>query len=200
MKVFKSSKAENSYFNKIDWIRLIISMTIVFIFSSGFLSLLAQAKDMGYTIRISLIIATIVGVTLILDDILENRDRIYFLEKGKLSYIEMHEDKAGKLLTHKEYKNMIKENDLIDMNKNIKKYEGVDQGVIKEVLKVKKRLNKTIVKAIVKANEWEAIGRFTITKMELHEVEKEKTFIIMNDYENYDELIKHIKNNLFNNN
>ena len=189
MKVYKSNRKENSYFKKINWFRLIISMILVFIFSSGFLSLLAQAKDMGYTIKISIIITLIVGVTLILDDILENRDRVYFYDKKKLTFIEIHEDKIGKLLSYKEYRKILEENSLEDINKDIKKYEGIDQGTIKEVISIKKKCNRTKVKVLADMNEWEAVGRFTISKLTLNKVEKEKTFIIMNDYENYEELI-----------
>ena len=193
MKVYKSNRKENSYLKKINWFRLIISMVLVFAFSAGFLSLLAQAKDMGYTIKISLIITIIVGITLILDDILENRDRVYFYDKKKLTFIEIHEDKIGKLLSYKEYKKIIEENSLEDINKDIKKYEGVDQGTVKKVLSIKQKCNRTKVKVLADMNEWEAIGRFTISKLTLNNVEKEKTFIIMNDYENYEELIDIIK-------
>ena len=193
MKVYKSSRKINKWYEKISWLRLVVLVLSFFLFSTGLLSLLAQTKDMANTIRVSLIIALLIGLESILTDLLEHRDRIFFINKNKITYIEIHEDKEGKIYTHSTYYKMLDGKKSEEVHNDIENYEGIDKGEILEVRSIKKKSNRTIVKAKVRVKEWDAIGRFTISKMVLNEREKEKTFIIMNDYEGYSELIEKIE-------
>lgn len=196
MKTYKSNRNSNKWYEKINWLRLVILFLVIFVFFAGILNLLAQTRDMGNTIRVSLLIAALVGLESILVDLLEHRDRIYFVNKNKITYIEIHEDKDGKIFTHSTYNKILAETKPEDIHNHIEKHEGIDKGEVLEVLNVKRKSNKSIVKVKVKVKEWEAIGRFTISKMILNEREKEKKFIIMNDYEGYSELIEKLEKNM----
>ena len=193
MKIYKSNRKANKWYEKINWLRLVLLLLSFFAFSFAILSILAQMKDIENALKVSILISLLVGIESVLIDILEHRDRIYFINKNKITYIEIHDDKDGKIYTHLTYYKMLNGKDLEEVHNNIDKYEGIDKGEIIEVKSIKKKCNRTIVKAKVKAQEWDVVGKFTISKMTLNEVEKEKTFIIMNDYEGYSELIEKIE-------
>ena len=195
MKIYRSNKKSNSLFRKINWIKIFIVLAIIFTISFGVLSLLSQFKSLSNCIRTSSIIAVLIGLEFFLIDFYDNRDRIYFVNKNKISYIEIHEDRDGKLLTNTEYRKYLEDATPKEIYENQEKFEGVDKGEIIEVISIRKRINKTVVKVKVKSKEWDCVGRFTITKMFLNDKEKTKKFIIMNDYEDYNELINYFEKN-----
>ena len=195
MKIYRSNKKSNSLFRKINWIKIFIVLAIIFTISFGVLSLLSQFKSLSNCIRTSSIIAVLIGLEFFLIDFYDNRDRIYFVNKNKISYIEIHEDRDGKLLTNTEYRKYLEDATPKEIYENQEKFEGVDKGEIIEVISIRKRINKTVAKVKVKSKEWDCVGRFTITKMFLNDKEKTKKFIIMNDYEDYNELIKYFEKN-----
>lgn len=195
MKIYRSNKKSNSLFRKINWIKIFIVLAIIFTISFGVLSLLSQFKSLSNCIRTSSIIAVLIGLEFFLIDFYDNRDRIYFVNKNKISYIEIHEDRDGKLLTNTEYRKYLEDATPKEIYENQEKFEGVDKGEIIEVISIRKRINKTVAKVKVKSKEWDCVGRFTITKMFLNDKEKTKKFIIMNDYEDYNELINYFEKN-----
>ena len=195
MKIYRSNKKSNSLFRKINWIKIFIVLAIIFTISFGVLSLLSQFKSLSNCIRTSSIIAVLIGLEFFLIDFYDNRDRIYFVNKNKISYIEIHEDRDGKLLTNTEYRKYLEDATPKEIYENQEKFEGVDKGEIIEVISIRKRINKTVAKVKVKSKEWDCVGRFTITKMFLNDKEKTKKFIIMNDYEDYKELINCFEKN-----
>jgi len=195
MKIYRSNKKSNSLFRKINWIKIFIVLAIIFTISFSVLSLLSQFKSLSNCIRTSSIIAVLIGLEFFLIDFYDNRDRIYFVNKNKISYIEIHEDRDGKLLTNTEYRKYLEDATPKEIYENQEKFEGVDKGEIIEVISIRKRINKTVAKVKVKSKEWDCVGRFTITKMFLNDKEKTKKFIIMNDYEDYNELINYFEKN-----
>ena len=157
------------------------------------MNLLAVFKDQINVFRLSLVVAILVGIEVALNDLLENRDTIFFVKGNTVSYIEIHGDKNGKVFSYYDYMKIIEENNETNIFENIEKFEGIDKGKIINATSVKVKSNKTIVKALVKEKEWTDIGKLRRMELVLKDVEKNKKIVIMNDYNDYDELIDKIK-------
>ena len=193
MKIYKSNKDTIKWFQKINWLKLIVYAAISFGLVFLVMNLLAVFKDQINVFRLSLVVAILVGIEVALNDLLENRDTIFFVKGNTVSYIEIHGDKNGKVFSYYDYMKIIEENNEKNIFENIEKFEGIDKGKIINATSVKVKSNKTIVKALVKEKEWTDIGKLRRMELVLKDVEKNKKIVIMNDYNDYDELIDKIK-------
>lgn len=194
--ICKYNKEKSKWYKKIDWIRLSLTFVLVLAILYFTLDYLGLGKDSLYAFETSLTIAFLIGLELVLIDTLEHKDRIFVVEKDKVSYMEIHNQKDGKYLSDKEYETLIKKTKKVeDVLKNQKKYEGVDIGNIVKVNKISKRMNRVVVKAEVVEKEWKAKGVFTITDLDIIEKKYNKKFIISKEYENFDKLMKTLEKN-----
>ena len=129
MKVYKSNIKENKWYKKINWSMLILFAVISFLIPFIIFNVLTKGNTVGSVINISIYISLLVMLGLILNDLLENRDRIYFSDNKKISYIEIHDDKDGKIFTHKTYKKILDGKNPVEIHNNIKKYEGITKNM-----------------------------------------------------------------------
>ena len=192
MKIYKSSKNTIKWYRKINWLRLLILALLSFGLTFLITNLMSSFNELGNTFKLSLVISFLVSLETILNDILENRDRIFFIKGNTISYIEIHSEKNVKVLSHYDYIKILEDNNIETVHDNIEKFEGIDKGKIIKLINIKRKYNRTIVNAKVKVKEWTDEGKLTKLKMVLKDVEKDKKFIIMNDYNDYNELIDKI--------
>ena len=192
MKIYKSSKNTIKWYRKINWLRLLILALLSFGLTFLITNLMSSFNELGNTFKLSLVISFLVSLETILNDILENRDRIFFIKGNTISYIEIHSEKNVKVLSHYDYIKILEDNNVETVHDNIEKFEGIDKGKIIKIINIKRKYNRTIINAKVKVKEWTDEGKLTKLKMVLKDVEKDKKFIIMNDYNDYNELIDKI--------
>ena len=192
MKIYKSSKNTIKWYRKINWLRLLILALLSFGLTFLITNLMSSFNELGNTFKLSLVISFLVSLETILNDILENRDRIFFIKGNTISYIEIHSEKNVKVLSHYDYIKILEDNNIETVHDNIEKFEGIDKGKIIKLINIKRKYNRTIINAKVKVKEWTDEGKLTKLKMVLKDVEKDKKFIIMNDYNDYNELIDKI--------
>ena len=192
MKIYKSSKNTIKWYRKINWLRLLILALLSFGLTFLITNLMSSFNELGNTFKLALVISFLVSLETILNDILGNRDRIFFIKGKTISYIEIHSEKNVKVLSHYDYIKILEDNNIETVHDNIEKFEGIDKGKIIKLINIKRKYNRTIINAKVKEKEWTDEGKLTKLKMVLKDVEKDKKFIIMNDYNDYNELIDKI--------
>ena len=190
MEYFKSNNKNNKLYNKINWIKLLIVFVVSFIIFSLFFYYIGNSKDIDSTIINSIIISILLAIWSILNDILQNRTRIFVCNEKEIGYIEIHEEKTGKFLRDYEFQELIDKTDIKDIYSNNHLYEGIDKGIIKNIIKIKKKYNRTVLEANVIEKSWKSASRVSITKLYLVDKEYKKKFIIPNDYDNYEKLYK----------
>ena len=190
MEYFKSNNKNNKLYNKINWIKLLIVFVVSFIIFSLFFYYIGNSKDIDSTIINSIIISILLAIWSILNDILQNRTRIFVCNEKEIGYIEIHEEKTGKFLRDYEFQELIDKTDIKDIYSNNHLYEGIDKGIIKNIVKIKKKYNRTVLEANVIEKSWKSASRVSITKLYLVDKEYKKKFIIPNDYDNYEKLYK----------
>ena len=190
MEYFKSNNKNSKLYNKINWIKLLIVFVVSFIIFSLFFYYIGNSKDIDSTIINSIIISILLAIWSILNDILQNRTRIFVCNEKEIGYIEIHEEKTGKFLRDYEFQELIDKTDIKDIYSNNHLYEGIDKGIIKNIVKIKKKYNRTILEANVIEKSWKSASRVSITKLYLVDKEYKKKFIIPNDYDNYEKLYK----------
>lgn len=189
MKTFKYNKKNSKWYKKIDWIKIAFVSIILFLVLFVVLNSLQLGKDIILVLRTCLIIVFLIDFELCLNDVLENKKRIFLIDNDKISYVEIHDGKDGKLLSDREYDEMIKNVKVESIFSKQKDFEGIDCGEIVEVLNLKKRMNGIKIKVKVKSKEWKPIGVLAISRLELVEKEYIKKMVISKDYSNFDELL-----------
>lgn len=190
MEEFRCNKKNNKWYKKIDWKRAIIYYIILFIICFLVFYWLGKDKYISNAIFTSIIISFLIILEFVLNDLIENRKKIFYTEKNNIFYIELHDQKDGKFISDTDFDEIIKNKKAKEVYNNISDYEGIDCGKIEKVLSVKKKSNKIVVVALVKSKEWVPMGRITIKKLSLENKNKEKKIVIQNDFDNYDKLYK----------
>lgn len=190
MKFLKSNSKNQKFYNKINYIKLLIVFIVSLIAFFLFFYYIGQSKNLDNAIFVSIAIATLLSIGSIISDLSENRDRIFVINKKELGYIEIHKDRAGRFLKYNEYYDALDKYDNEEIYKENHLYEGIDKGVIKSVKSIKKKSNRMVVKANVESKEWKAAGKIMINKLYIVEKEYTKKFIITNDYDEYESLYK----------
>jgi len=190
MEIYKSNYKNNRLYNKINWIKLLTVFFVSFLSFSIFFYYIGNKSDLNNSIITSFIISILLSIWSILNDILQDRTRVFVVKDKEIGFIEIHEEKTGKFLRDYEFNELLLKNEVKEIYNNINLYEGVDKGIIKKVISVKKKYNRIVLVADVEKKEWQSASKVTISKLYLVDNEKRKKIIIPNDYDNYEKLYK----------
>lgn len=194
MEIFRSDKSNSKIYEKINYIKMLIVIVLSFLLFTLFLYYIGKQQNLDRAVITSFVISLLLGIGSVIGDILENRSRVFCIDKDEIGYLELHTDQVGgAFLRDKEYEDTLEKNGILEIYKNIQKYEGIDKGIIKNVISIKKKYNRMVVKAIVLEKQWKTSSFFTISKLYVVEKEKSKKIIIPNDYDNYNKLYKKLK-------
>ena len=190
MEEFRYNRKNNKWYKKIDWKKIIIFFIIILLICFLVFYFLGKDKYISKAISTSIIISSLITLKYLLNDLMEDRKKMFFIEKKNIFYVELHDQKDGKFISDSDFDEMIKGKSAKEVYDDISNYEGIDCGKVEKVLSVKKKLNKLIVSALVKSKEWVPIGRITIKKIALEDINTKKKIVIHNDFDNYDKLCK----------
>lgn len=190
MEVLQCNKNNTKWYSKINYLKLLLLFVISFLLFSIVLYYIGGEKDLNNAISVSFIISILLSIGSIIGDFVENRSRIFVIDKDEVGYIDIHKEKSGSFLRDIDFKEVIKEYDILDIYKNVHKYEGIDKVVIKKVLSINRKNNRMIVKVETISKEWKSTGFFTISKLFLVDKESTKKLIIPDDYDKYEKLYK----------
>lgn len=191
MEIFRSNKKNVKIYNKINYIKLLLVFSISFLLFSLFFYYIGREQNLDRSVLTSFAIALLLCVGSIIGDLIDNRSRIFLLNKDKLGYIEIHKDNlGGEYLRENEYFEVVDKYGIDDIFDDITKYEGIDKGIIKEVISLKKKYNRLVVKVKTEAKEWKSSSAWFISKVYLVDKERTRKMIIPNDYNDYVKLYK----------
>jgi len=189
MKTYKSNRKNKKISEKINYVKLLLVLIIPLIIFTSFFYYIGGKRDIGTSIQAAAKISLLLGIGSIVGDLIENRNRIFIIDKEDLGYIDIHTEKVGgPYLKDREFYDIIDKHEVEEVYKNNYQYEGIDKGVIKSIISLKKRNNRIVVKARVLEKVWKSASAFTITKLYIVEKEGKRKIIIPNDFDNYNEL------------
>ena len=191
MEYFKSNKKNKKIYEKINYTKLLLVIIISFVFFSIAFYYVGGEKDGYNNLRVASIISLLLGVSSVVGDLIDNRNRIFIIDKDDIGYIEIHTEKvSGPYLSDEEYFGIINKKGVEEVYKNNHSYEGVDKGIITGIISVKRKYNRIVVKANVIEKIWKSSSITTISNLYVVEKEKKKKIIIPNDFNNYEKLYK----------
>lgn len=193
MEVFKCNKNNVKWYKKINWAKILLIFVISFFVFYFFFYYISSGNDLNKIVFTSIVISLLISLYYVLSDLIENRDRIFFINKRDLGYIEIHKELSGKFLSSSEFDKIIRKEDIEEIYLKNYLYEGIDKGIIKSIKYAKKKSNCIVLKANVEEKVWKSTSRFTISKIYLTNRKRIKKIIIPNDYEEYNKLYKIIK-------
>lgn len=191
MEVFRYNKNNSKWYKKIDWIKILVIFIISFFIF--FLFFNAIGNDTDKALFTSFFVSFLISFNYVLSDLIENRDRVFILDKSTLGYVEIHKELSGKFLRTNEFYSILRKEDIDDIfNKNYL-FEGIDKGEILSINYIKKKSSCIVVKANVKEKRWKSISKFFISKVYLVEKKYKKKIIIPNDLDEYSKIYRFLK-------
>ncbi len=194
MEIYKSNGKNCKFYKKIDYIKLLLVIIVSLLIFSLFFYYIGKEQELCKSICTALIITVLISMGSIMSDLVDNRSRIFIINKNEIGFIEIHSEKVGgDFLKESEFNEILSKYDIEEIYKDNNKFEGIDKGIINKVLKIKKKYNKTIVKANIGLKEWKSSSFLTISKVYLIDKNCTKRIVIPNDYDKYDELIKKMR-------
>ena len=193
MEIYKSNKKNKKIYEKINYLKLVlviiitlITLTIAFYFIGG-------KQDIGNSISKSIIVSLLLGFGSIIGDLIDNRNRVFIIDKDELGFIDIHTEKiGGPYLKDEDFWEILNKHSIEEVYRNNYQYEGIDKTIIKKVISIKKKYNRIILKADVTTKEWKSSSTYTISKLYVVEKEKRKKIIVPSDFDNYEKLYKKI--------
>ena len=193
METFKSNRKNKKIYENINYIKLLLVIIIPLMILSTFFYFIGGKQDLGYSIHEALVVSLLLGLTSIIGDLIDNRSRIFIINKDEIGYIDIHTERVGgPYLKEEEFWNSVDKHGIEEIYNNNYQYEGIDKTVIKSIISVKKKYNRMVVKANVVTKEWRSSSVCSITKLYVVEKEKKKKIIIPSDFDNYEKLYKSI--------
>ena len=193
MELFRYNKENVIWYKKIDWIKVLLSFILSFFLFFMFFYYISNQSNIESVFFTSFLIGFLIAFNTYLSDLLENRDRVFILDKKSLGYLEIHKEISGKFLKTSDFYNILNKEELEDLyNKNYL-YEGIDKGEIKNICFIKKKPNCIIIKAYVKEKRWKSTSKFVISKVYIIEKNYKKKIIIPNDFDEYNKLYRLLK-------
>jgi hypothetical protein len=190
MKMYRSDQVKIAWYKRIDWLRLIVSILLLFIFFTLGFNWLAKNTDLARAIRTSMLISLIIGVNLVLRDLFSNKNIVLFNNKDSIKYIDLQNDMSGRFISDLDYNDIIEEYNPKEVYEHIDKHVGIVAGEIIKINTLKERVNCLIIKAKVKEKKWKQLGFFFAKDAILKEKEYNKKIIVKKDIEKYDEVKK----------
>ena len=188
MKEYKCDYKSVKWYKKINYMKMLITLAILFTVFFFFFYLIG--KDIDNALGVTFIISFFIFIGLILNNLLENRETVYIIDSDSIKYVKLHSNFDGRFLTDYEYKDILENVSASTIFNNINKYEGIDCGEILNILKVHKNVTNITIHAKVKEKVWNSKGFFSYKNISLIEKESKKKLIITNDYDNYDDICK----------
>ena len=190
MKIYRSNSIKVAWYKRINWIKLIISIIIVFLaFTFGF-NYLAKNTDLDRAIKTSLIISLLFGINIILNDLFSNKNIIFMYNKDSIHYIDLQNEASGKFISDLDYRDIVNEHDPEDIYNHINKYVGIVRGEIIEINSLRETMNSLVLKVKVKEKKWKQIGLFFVKDVKLIEKEYNKKIVVKKDIEKYEDIKK----------
>ena len=191
MEIFKSNRKNKKLYQKINYTKLLLVIIIPLIVLSIFFYFVGGKQNIDTSIYKSSLVSLLLGLGSFFGDIVENRSRIFLIDKNNIGYIDIHTEKVGgPYLKDNEFFDIVNKHGIEEVFKNNHNYEGIDKTIIKNIISVKKKYNRIVLKANVVTKEWKSSSIYTIAKLYIVEKERKKKIIIPNDYDNYDKLFK----------
>ena len=189
MEIYKSDRKNKKIYEKINYTKLILVIIIPFIVLSIIFYYIGGKQDIGTSIHEAIVVSFLLGIASFIGDLLDNRNRIFVIDKDTIGYIDIHTEKVGgPYLKDDEFWECVNKQGIIEVYKNNYKYEGIDKGIIKSIISIKKKYNRIVLKVNVSTKEWRSSSAYTISKLFVVEKEKKKKIIIPNDFDNYEKL------------
>jgi len=194
MKIFKYNKSNSKWYKKIDWVKLLFIFSFSFFLSFLFFYSISNQSNTEKSLFTSIIISLLISLNYFLNDLIENRDRVFILDGHCFGYVEIHKElSGGKFLKTNDFYNIINKEEIEDIFFKNYLYEGIDKGEIESVKYLKKKSNCIILKANVKEKRWKSTSRFVVSKIYLIEKKYEKKIIIPNDFGEYNKIYNILK-------
>ena len=193
MEVFKCNQKKNKWYQKINWPKVLIIFIVSFLIFYLFFYYISNAYEIDRVFLTSLIISILITINYIFNDIIENRDRVFIINKSDIGYIEIHKELSGKFLKSSDFNKIISKEDIEEIYLKNHLFEGIDRGIIKSINYLKKKNNCIVIKAKTDEKIWKSVSRFTISKIYLVNRIKNKKIIIPNDYEENNKIYKYLK-------
>ena len=189
MEFYKSNRKNKKIYQKINYTKLLLVIIISFTILTISFYFIGEKRDINNSLRVSSIISLLLGACSIMGDLIDNRNRIFVVDKDTIGYIEIHTEKvSGPYLSDEEYFEIVNKKGIEEVFKNSHLYEGIDKGIITSIISVKRKYNRMVVKAKVVEKEWKSASIYTISKLYVVEKEKTRKIIIPNDFDNYEKL------------
>ena len=130
MEIFRSHKKNVKIYNKINYIKLLLVFSISFLLFSLFFYYIGREQNLDRSVLTSFAIAILLCVGSIIGDLIDNRSRIFLLNKDKLGYIEIHKDSlGGEYLRENEYF------EVVDKSKLPLEFLKVDEVAIRNAIR-----------------------------------------------------------------
>ena len=193
MKFYRSNKKNKRIYEKINYTKLLLVITISFLVFMISFYYIGKKRDINNSIFEASIISILLGTGSIIGDLVENRNRIFVVDNNYIGYIDIHTEKVGgPYLKDEEFYELIDKHGIKEVFLNNHQFEGIDKGIIKSIISVKKKYNRIVLKAVVDSKEWRSSSLYTISKLYLKDILKKRKIIIPNDFDNYEELYKNI--------
>jgi len=200
MKIYSISKKRTLWFNRVDWLRVLIFFMVIFLLFFGFFHFVIGGPNMlEQAFVTSLFLAYIISLGLIITYVIENRINIYIEKEGKVYVLCPHKfsnEYENTAISYKLFKKVTSTKEEVEVIfKNIKDCQGIDLIEIKEIEKIRMNKKNFKFKAKVKSKEWTPKGGiFTIKDYVLETKNSTMNFIVSSDYENYKELYDKLSN------
>ena len=186
MEIYKSNRKNNKIYQKINYVKLLLVIIIPLIMFTIIFYYIGGKQDIGNSIHEACVISLLLGLASIVGDFIDNRSRIFVIDKDTIGYIDIHTEKVGgPYLRDDDFFECVNKYGATEVYNNNYKYEGLDKGIIKDIISIKKKYNRIVLKANISTKEWESSSKYTISKLFVVEKERKKTIIIPNDFDNY---------------
>ncbi len=182
MKIY-SYDNKTKWYIKVNWITTVIKTLIAFGISILVLGLISSWNDLDNILKVSIIIAILIMVGKIFDDILLYRNNIFMIKDKKIMYLESFDIRKA----------FIDVKNPEDLYKNNNKYEDINRGEILSINSIKKRMKYIIVNAKVDARYWKYKGIISYSNPYIVEEKTDKKIIIRKDISNFEELLKKLE-------
>jgi hypothetical protein len=182
MKTYSYNK-KTKWYTKVNWLTTLIKTILAFGISILILGFISSWNDMYNIVKVSIIIAVLIMIGKIFDDILLYRNYFFMIKDKKIMYLESFDVRKA----------FVDINNPEDLYKNNNKYEDISRGEILSINSIKKRMKYIVVNAKVDARYWKYKGIISYSNPYVVEEKIDKKIIIRKDIREFEELLKKLE-------